>query len=282
MSEIKVFTDSTSDLSKEIINEFNITIVPLYVNFGNQVYKDTIDINTDKLYKKVKDTQELPKTSAPSPSNFYNYFKPYVDQGKDIIYIGISSHLSSTIQNAKLASLEFDEVNIEIIDSQNLSTGIGLLVMKAVKLIEQGLNVKEVSKAIKEYIPKVRTGFIIDTLDYLYKGGRCSALQSFIGGMLKIRPLVKVVNGEMILGQKTRGKRTKALDILLKNIYQDKGIIDADYVFITHSKAYNDAIFIKETLEKNIAADNIIITNAGCVISSHCGPNTIGILYIVK
>lgn len=282
MSNIKIFTDSTSDLSPEIIEKHDISIVPLYVSFYNETYKDGIDIDTDELYQKVKETNQLPKTSAPSPADFQDYFRPFIEKGMDIIYIGISSKISSTIRNAKLVADELKESNIEIVDSQNLSSGIGLLVMKAVSLAEKGLNVLEVAEEVRKLVPKVRTGFIIDTLDYLYKGGRCSALQSFVGGMLKIRPLVKVVDGKMILGQKTRGKRSKVLNILLSNLEKDKDVIDTDFVFITHSQADNDVEFIKKEVEKIINPEQIIVTNAGCVISSHCGSRTIGILYIVK
>lgn len=282
MSNIKIFTDSTSDLSPEVIEKHDISIVPLYVSFNNETYKDGIDIDTDELYQKVKETNQLPKTSAPSPADFHDYFRPFIEKGMDIIYIGISSKISSTIRNAKLVADELKEANIEIVDSQNLSTGIGLLVMKAVSLAEKDLNVLEVAEEVRKLVPKVRTGFIIDTLDYLYKGGRCSALQSFVGGMLKIKPLVKVVDGKMILGQKTRGKRSKVLNILLSNLEKDKDVIDTDFVFITHSQADDDVEFIKKEVEKIINPEQIIVTNAGCVISSHCGSRTIGILYIVK
>jgi len=140
----------------------------------------------------------------------------------------------------------------------------------------------EIVKKLEYHVNNVETSFVIDTLDYLYKGGRCSAVESFVGGMLKIRPIVKVVDGTMILGQKTRGKREKALHIMLEQVLQDKDKIDLDRIIVTHSMSYPDADFLKAELEKNLDVREVIVTEAGCVISSHCGPNTIGILYLTK
>ncbi|WP_069649971.1 DegV family protein [Caloranaerobacter ferrireducens] len=282
MNNIKIFTDSTCDLSTEILEKYDISVVPLYVSFGNETYKDGIDINTKKLYDLVDKYGILPKTSAPSPTDFYEAFKPYIDEGKDIIYIGLSSKISSTLQNAKIAASKFPDNRIEIIDSLNLSTGIGLLVLKAVDYAKEGLGIKEIGDKLRNKIPLVKTSFVIDTLDYLYKGGRCSALQSFVGSMLKIKPIVKVVNGTMILGQKARGKRRKIIDKMLENTIKESNNIDLERIIVTHSMGYEDALYLKNELENNLNVKEVIITDAGCVISSHCGPNTVGILYINK
>lgn len=282
MHNIKIFTDSTSDLTKEILDLYDISVVPLYVTFEDAAYRDGIDINSIELYKKVEACNKLPKTAAPSPADFQKAFKPYIDEGKSILYIGLSSQISSTIQNAKIAAGDFPEGSIEIVDSLNLSSGIGLLVLKACDYVKEGLTVKQISGKLQEHIDKVKTAFIIDTLDYLYMGGRCTALQNFISGVLKIRPVVQVVEGKMILAQKLRGKREKSLETMLNNVLKDKENISPERIMITHSMGQEDANALKEQLEKSINAEEIIITEAGCVISSHCGPNTVGILYIQK
>jgi DegV family protein with EDD domain len=266
----------------EIINTYDISIVPMYVNFDEGSYADGIDITAEELYKKVDEYGKLPKTSAPSPNDFYNAFKPYIEQEKDIIYIGISSKLSSTLQNSIIAAGEFPEGRIEIVDSMNLSTGIGLLVLKACDFAKQGMNVHEIAEQVRAKVPKVKTAFVIDTLDYLYKGGRCSALQNFMSGVLKIKPIVKVVDGRMILGEKSRGKREKALNIMLENAIADKDIIESDRMLVTYSVGNTDSEYLKSELEKHINVKQVLTSTAGCVISSHCGPNTIGILYITK
>lgn len=281
MRSVKIFTDSTSDLTPEIYKKLDISIIPLYVNFDETSFIDGVNISTKELYEKVSEYGKLPKTAASSPSDFYNAFKPYIDADKDIVFIGLSSKLSSHLQNAVIAASEFEDGRIHIVDSLNLSSGIGLLVMKAADFKAQGLSAEEIANKVRALVPKVKTAFVIDTLDYLYKGGRCSALESFVGGMLKIRPVVKVVNGKMILGQKIIGKRQKALNAMLESVIKQRDSIDPDIVMITHSIS-NDVEYLKTELEKNLNVKEIIVTQAGCVISSHCGPNTIGILYIEK
>ncbi|WP_352419665.1 DegV family protein [Proteiniborus sp.] len=282
MGEVKIFADSTCDLSRDLIESNNISIVPLYVSFDDDTYKDGVDIRTKELYSKVDKHDKLPKTSAPSPLDFINAFKPFIDEGRDILYIGLSTKLSSTIQNARIAASEFPNANIEIVDSCNLSTGIGLLVMKAVDLAKENLGVEEIAKRIRELVPRVETAFVPDTLEYLHKGGRCSSLQALMGSVLKIRPIIKVVDGGMIVGQKARGKREKILETMLENALKDKDNMDRKRVFVTHTEGLEDAMFLKKELEANLDVEEIIITDAGCVISSHCGPNTIGILYILN
>ncbi|MTI65683.1 MAG: DegV family protein [Firmicutes bacterium] len=282
MNNIKIFTDSTSDLTPEIIKKYDISIIPLYVIFNEDSYKDGINIDAKKLYKKVDKYGILPRTSAPSPSDFYNSFKPFIDKGKDIIYIGLSSKLSSTIQNAKLAASEFPDGRIKIIDSLNLSTGIGLLVLKAIDYSKEGLSIDEISNKLYKLIPRVRTSFVIDTLDYLYKGGRCNAIQSFIGGVFKIKPIVKVVNGEILLGQKSRGKKKKALNTMVENMVKNKDKIDKERVVIGHSEGLKDCLYLKKQILRKMDFNEIIMIKAGCVISSHCGENTVGLYYLEK
>lgn len=282
MGQVKILTDSTSDLSPELLKAHDIAVIPLYVSFADQVYQDGVEITPEKVYVKVKESGKLPKTAGPSPGDFRNFFQPFITEGYDLIYIGLSSHFSSTYQNAVIAAQDFPENRIEIFDSLNLSTGIGLQVMKAVDYAKQGLGVKEIAERLKSHLKKVETEFIIDTLDYLYLGGRCSGMQNFIGTLLKFRPIVKVVDGKMVLANKIRGKRQRALAALLDNTLRNKENIDLSRIFVTHSSGVEDARYLKEQLENLTAAKEVIITNAGCVISSHCGPNTVGILYITK
>ncbi len=282
VSKVKIFADSTCDLSRDLIESNDISIVPLYVGFDDNTYLDKVEITTKELYSKVNECDKLPKTSAPSPLDFINAFKPFIDEGKEILYIGLSSKLSSTIQNARIAVSELPEAKIEILDSCNLSTGIGILIMKAVDLAKEGFGVEEIAKKIRQLIFKVETAFVPDTLDYLYKGGRCSSLQALASGVLKIRPIIKVVDGGMIVGQKARGKREKILETMLENALKDKDKMDKKRVFVTHTEGYDDAVFLKNILEEKLDVEEVLITDAGCVISSHCGPNTIGIIYLIN
>ena len=280
MGKVKVFSDSTCDLSPELIEQHQIGIVPLYVIF-NDSYRDGVDITTPDLYKMVEESGSLPKTAAPSPGDFITAWKPHVEAGEDIVYIGLSSELSATTNNARLAALEFPEGRIAIVDSRNLSSGVGLLVMRAADFAAEGLGVQEIADKVAELVPRVETEFIIDTLEYLHKGGRCSGVTRFMGSMLRIRPSIKVVDGKMTPAQKFRGSRKKALKGLLANALEHKHDISLERIFVTHSVS-EDGPALREKLLAETQAKEVIITQAGCVISSHCGPNTIGILFIKK
>lgn len=282
MNNIKIFTDSTSDLSKELIDRNHIAIIPLYVTFDDEIYRDNVDIDQLGLYRKIDELNKIPKTSAPSPQDFVDAFKPHIDRGDDIIYIGLSSKMSATIQNANIAKEEFPNGRISIIDSHNLSTGIGLLVMKACDFRDKGMNIEEISENIQQLVPKVRSTFIIDTLEYLHLGGRLSALQNLLGSALRIKPVIKVVDGEMTVAHKVRGRKSKVVDYMLNDPLINAENIDPSRIFITHSQGGESVSYLKEQLSININADDIHITDAGCVISSHCGPGTVGILYIEK
>jgi DegV family protein with EDD domain len=278
MPRIKIFADSTSDLAPEWIQQYEIGIIPLYVVFGEESLKDGEEIKPEQLYERVSLHGSLPKTAAPSPADFITAFQPYIEQGDDIFYISLSSELSSTYQNALLASSEFPEGRISVVDSKNLSSGIGLMVMKAVYAAEQGQTLARITQQIEAMKPTVRTEFVIDTLEYLYKGGRCSGMQNLIGSLLKIRPVIRVTDGKMSPAYKVRGKREKALEQMLQNTLSNKEQIDKDLMIVVHTMAEEDAINLKKTLQEQTGA-RVELTTAGCVVCSHCGPKTTGIIY---
>ncbi|ABR49729.1 degV family protein [Alkaliphilus metalliredigens QYMF] len=282
MNLIKIITDSTSDLPLSLLEKEKIPVIPLYISFDDHTYRDGIDMTPAVLYDKVKATKALPKTAAPSPVDFRNVFESYIDQGMDILYIGLSSKLSSTIQNARIAASEFPEGRIEVIDSLNLSAGIGLLVIEALDLVKTEKPLHEVATEIRHLIPKVTTYFAVDSLDYLHKGGRCSAASNFFGSILKIRPILKVDGGKILLDQKVRGKRERLIKAMLDRIYADQEKLNPKRVIINHSFCPKDAGYLKSELEKTLDIEEILMTTAGCVISSHCGPGTFSIVYSLK
>ncbi|SES97387.1 DegV family protein [Anaerobranca gottschalkii] len=280
MEKVKIFADSTCDLSPVLIKQHDIGIIPLNIIFGDDIFQDGVDITTKELYEKVEKYKSLPKTSAASPGVFKTAFEPYIEEGYNIVYISISSELSATYQNAILAAGMFDEGRVEIVDSRNLSTGIGILVLNAVDLKNQGLSAKEIAKKISDLTSKVETEFVIDTLDYLYKGGRCNSVQRFAGGLLKIRPAIKVIDGKMTPSKKFRGKREKVLDAFFEHVMTNAESFDKKRIIVTHSQGEESALYLKEKIAEKFDFEEIIITEAGCVISSHCGQNTVGIIYI--
>lgn len=280
MSRIKFFADSTSDLPKAWAQQHEVGIVPLYTVFGDESLKDGVEISPEELYARVEREGRLPKTAAPSPADFITAFSPYIDEGYDILYISLSSEISSTYQNAIIASGEFPEGRVTVFDSLNLTTGIGVLVMKAVEAAEQGKSLAEIVDMLTEIRPKVDTEFVIDTLDYLYMGGRCSGMQNLIGSLLKIRPVVKVTDGKMTPAYKVRGKREKAVDQMLNNALRNVDVMDNDTIIVVHTMAEEDALRLQKTLQEQTKAKRVELSTAGCVISSHCGPRTIGLVYV--
>lgn len=276
---MEIFTDSCADLSPELIERYNIHVVPLGVIIGENTYTDGLDTTPPELFEQVKLQGKLPTTSAPSQAAFYEAFAPY----ESAIYIGISSKLSASNQNAQIAAKNHSGKNIRVVDSLNLSTGIGLLVLKAAELRDQGKTIDEIEKDILSLVSTVNTSFVIDTLDYLYMGGRCTSMEHVMGSLLKIRPVIEVrSDGTMNVKEKISGSRKKALDSMLVDFKNKLPNIDLDRVFITHPNSDNDALYLKEELLKLAPIKEVCITHAGATISSHCGPGCIGILFMAK
>ena len=192
MNKVVIFTDSTCDLMPETIKEHDIHVIPLYVNFKDESFKDGVDMTSPLLYEKVEKTGIMPKTSAATVADFINAFTPFIEEGCDVFYTGISSKMSVNMQNVLTAASEFDEGRVLVSDSLNLSSDIGLLVLKACKFRDEGKSAKEIKELIDELAPKVKGGFVIKSMDYLYKGGRCSALSKIFGTILKIKPFIRV------------------------------------------------------------------------------------------
>lgn len=282
MRKVILLTDSTADLSLDLLKEYRIESLPLYVRFGDDTYRDGIDIDTNKLYEMVEKNGDLPKTAAISPGDFHDTFKKFIDQDYDIVYIGIGAKISATYQSAMLAKNEFPEDRIYVLNSDNLSSGIALSLLKAKDLRDQGKTAQEIASIINDIIPQVRSQFSIMTLDYLHKGGRASGLSKLVGTFLKIKPIIQVRDGKLDVYKKPRGKMTRALDIMLEDFFALGDKIDLDYVMITHTKSDENATYMIQKVKEKVKPKHLIVSNAGCVISSHCGPGTIGILYIEK
>ncbi len=276
---VHIITDSTADLGPDLAAQYRIRIIPLYVYVNKQMHRDGVDITIQDLFRSVEATRRLPKTSAPSVPDFEEQF----DRPGESVFIGISSQLSVTMQNAVLAQQSCEPGKVYVIDSLNLSTGVGLLALKAADLRDQGLPAAEIYQQVSQLAPRVRTSFTIETLDYLYKGGRCSALQNLMGSMLHIRPVI-TVRGDGTLGVKgrTRGTRQKALQFMLDDFRDHLEQISLERVFVTHTGCQADAEYLREELLKMAPIQQVYITTAGSVVASHCGPGTIGILYLLK
>jgi len=277
---INIITDSTADLGTEISEEFQLKVIPLSVTIDGKVYRDGEDISQKELFALVEKHGELPKTAAPALGEFIKLF----DQPGDSIFTGISSKLSATIQNARLAANSFPPGKVRVIDSLNLSSGVGLLALKAAELRDLGLSTEQIEKELLDSVSKLRTSFVIDRMEYLYKGGRCTALQAIAGSVLKIHPIIEVNHtGKLGVKEKAHGTLKKGFQWLLDDFEEHLPELDRGRVFITHTCADETGVqFLVSNVSRIAAPKDVRVTKAGSVISSHCGPGTAGILYFVN
>ena len=282
---IRIITDSTCDLSKELIEKYNIRVIPLHVSFpgDDTEYLDGVNINSEQLYDLAAKLNVLPKTGAVNVVEFIKVFEEELAKGNEIFYVGIGSGLSSSYNNACIAREQFPDSKIVVLDGQNLSTGTGLIVIKAARLAKEGKSLEEIKEICEKAVPLVSAKFCIDRLDYLYKGGRCSGMAMIAAHALKIHPVAKVINNKLVVYKKPRGKYENAVEVQIDEFMHDLDNIDKSCVFITHSGRM-DGIEkqIYDKISPYLDKENLFITEAGCTICSHCGPKTIGILYILK
>ncbi len=275
---IKITADSTCDLSAKIIDDLNITLAPLLVLIDNKVFHDGVDIVPADIIRYVEEEGKTCKTAA---FNVYEYeclFEKYSSAYDAVIHICIGSGFSSCFQNATIAAGNFK--NVYIINSQNLTSGSGHLVYEAACMAQSGAGAEEICRSITELIPRVNASFVIDRMDYLYKGGRCSGLEMVGAKILSIKPCIEVVNGKMTVGKKYKGSFERCLEQYIKDRLTIKRDIDYSRVFITHSMCSPQTnAKVRETLLRYAHFEDIIETPAGCTVSSHCGPNTLGILF---
>lgn len=282
MAKIKIVTDTTADLTKELYEKLDCEVLPLHVTINEKTYQDTIEITTPELYKIMDETKQLPKTSAINPDVFLETFKKVKDEGYDgVIVTGIGSNMSSTMQSAKIAADQMEDFPIRLVDSLSLSSGTGLLILNGRQYLEQGHSLDETADYMNALVPKVRAQFIVESLDIIYRGGRISGAKYLVGKMLKAHPFIQMNEAKLVVADTPKGKIHRALDKQFDVFLADlEAGIDKSKVFITHSVAPDYVDYYLEKLKEYIPSENIIVTEAGAVISSHCGPGTIGILYI--
>ena len=279
--KIKISADSTCDLSPELIERYHIGITPLYIIRGEETLRDGIDVHPQELYEYAKATGKLCKTAAVNVSDYLAYFAACREEYDAVIHFTISSDMSGCYQNACIAAKEF--TNVYPVDSRNLSTGIGHLVLNAAEMAEQGMDAADIAAALEKKREKLDVSFVIDTLEYLRKGGRCSAVAALGANLLKLKPCIEVHEGKMSVAKKYRGKLEKCYVQYIEDRLKGRDDIDCHRIFITDSGI--DEATWKE-LERVVRAcqpfEEVLHTQAGCTVSNHCGPGCMGILYYHK
>ena len=278
--KIIVTTDSTSDLPKEIAKERNIEVMPLLVNLEDDTFEDGVNITNEDIFSFVDKTGELPKTGARSSEHYKEFFTGAMKKyGADaLIHIALSSEISSSCQNAIVASQELD--NVKVIDSRSLSSGCGLLALKAADKIDEGIDFEDFCKQIENLTKNVQASFVIDKLNYLYKGGRCSAVAMFGANILRIKPKIKLSDGKMGVDKKYMGKFENVVATYIIDIFKEYTDIDKTRVFVTFTSENEEVNKKIDAILKEKGFKEIIFNFAGSTIASHCGRNTLGVLFI--
>ena len=278
---IKITADSTCDLSKELVEENEIELLPLYVVKEGVSYRDGLEIAPQDIFDFVAQGNEPCKTAAVSVADYEDCFSRLSPQYDAVIHINLSAEFSSCYQNACLAAQQFS--NVYPVDSRNLSTGSGHIVMEAVRLAKMGLSAPDIVRRLQDLTSRVEASFLIDSLEYLHKGGRCSSLAALGANLLHLKPCIEVVDGKMKVGKKYRGTFEKCLLAYVKERLENRDDLVTDRIFVTHTPCdakTGDAV--KKSVKQYGGFSQVTETQAGCTISSHCGPNTLGVLFIRK
>lgn len=276
-----ISTDSTADL-EQLFAERHIEVMPLAIMLDGKEYFDGVDIDAQMVFDSYDEKHILPKTSARSIDDYDNFFKRLTEGGNEVVHFTISSEMSVSYGNAKAAAAGFK--GVYVVDSRTLSTGIGLLVLKACDFRDEGMDARTVYDRIQELIPYVQASFVVDTMEYLHKGGRCSGVAKFFASAFSIKPMIMLKDGKMVVGQKYVGKLGKCIEKYVAAILKDYNTPDLKRIFITHTYCDKEIVDSVRAQITELRPDfkEIIETHAGCTVTSHCGKGTLGILFINK
>lgn len=280
---IRITTDSTSDLPKELLEKHNIHVIPLYVMLGDDEYLDGINIDEEMIFDFVKRTNILPKTAARSIAEYVDFFNEALKEVDVVIHIGLGAEISSSFRNAMLASDEIGENKVFVVDSKSLSSGIGLLVLSACEMAEGGADARTIVKHIERLVDKIQASFVVEKLDYLYKGGRCSKFSFSIGSLLTIRPKLELIEGKIVNTGKDMGPMKVVYKKFMDDMLRKHPCAEDEICFLVDTIASNDVRRdIYDYLNDKGMFKTIYNRRAGSVITSHCGPGTLGMFYIEK
>lgn len=278
---VRITSDSTTDLGEKLLTRYDIPILPLNVTLGEMTYSDGVNISPDQIYEAYNESGQLPKTAAPNIANCLDFFRTCTEKGQSVVHFTISSDMSSSYSNACMAAQELD--NVHVVDTRNLSAGGGLLVTAAAEMAARGMPAEEIARTCRELVPLVDASFVLDNLEFLCKGGRCSALAAFGANVLRLKPCIEVKDGKMGVAGKYRGKFDRVLLQYIHDRLRDPDAIDRRHVFITHAGCSEEVVrMCLDEVQRTAQFEEIHVTRAGCTISSHCGRNTLGVLFLRK
>ena len=282
---IRIYADSTNDLSCELIEKYNITIVPLYIRMGDRTVRDGPEFDPEAMYAWASAHKTTPQTASFSPGDAQEALAPAVEAGDEVLFFGISTDLSSSCASFKVAAANLDySDHVFVVDSRNLCNGIALLILKAAEMAREGkMTAAEIWLEIEKLIPLVRSTFVVDTLTYLYRGGRCSAVSAIAASALGIKPKIIVSGGKMSVGTKYRGKAEIVARKYVKDMRHELLRADKERVFICNSGVSQSVLdVLTQEIQELKYFNEIIYTRAGGIISSHCGPGTFAVIFLAQ
>ena len=278
---IKIISDSTCDLSQELLTQHNITLMPLTIVKDGKEYQDNVTLTPAEIFAHVAAGGSLCTTAAINMTEYAEMFRKYTDDYDGVLHINISSEFSSCYQNASLAADEFD--NVRVVDSRNLSTGHGLVVLKAVELAKTCTNLDELKAQLDDFTSKVEASFLLSRLDYMVKGGRCSAVAALGANLLNLKPCIEVKNGKMSVVKKYRGNFDKCLASYVKDRLSNRDDLDKGTLFVTRTPVSDECLeAVKTAVAEYGNFEYTYWTEAGCTVSCHCGPGCLGVLFVRK
>lgn len=276
---VKIITDSTADLPKELIKKYNIGVAPLMVNFHDGTFRDGIDLTPKEFYSKLKESKHMPTTSQVNPPVFVDMYKQELEQGNSVVSIHLSSKGSGTYQSAVNAKKSLESDNIEVVDSLGYSMGMGLMAIEGAKMSQEGASLHEIRDRVLYMKERMQYVFGVDTLEYLKRGGRLSPVKATIATVMNVKPILHVPDGEIDMLDKVRGRK-KVLTRLLEAVDNIGGNIEDQTLAIVHSECPEEAHIIKEMLENKYNPKDVIISEIGCVIGTHVGPGTVSVFFM--
>ena len=279
--KIKILSDSTCDLSAELLQKYDITLVPLTVIKDGKSYRDGIEITPAESFAHVANGGDLCSTTAMNVGEYTDYFGRYSNEYDGVLHINIGSGFSSSYQNACIAAEDFE--NVRVVDSMNLSTGQGLVVLKACQLAQQCASLDELQQQVQEFTSRIESSFLLDQLQYMVKGGRCSSVVALGANLLNLKPCIEVKDGKLSVVKKYRGNYSKCLATYVKERLADRDDLDRETLFVTRTPVSDDCLdSVKNAVDAYANFENIYWTEAGCTVSCHCGPGTLGVLFVRK
>lgn len=283
MKTIKIVTDSTSDLTGEMYSRYNISVVPLNVHFGDENYKDKVDLIPEKFYSLLQTNPHHPKTSQPAPADFKKVYADLLKDGNEIISLHISSKMSGTVQSAELAKKELGSEDIHIVDSELVSLPLGLLAIECAKARDKGQSVGEILSFVARLKKEIKIYFIVDTLEYLQKGGRIGKAQAIIGGLLNIKPVLTVSDGIVAPFEKIRGshKVLERLSGLFSDYLNGRNpvLVTLGFAHAAHSALLDQ---LKSSIDRYYNTAQAIVSDIGPVVGTHAGPGTLALTFYEK